>query len=240
MAETRQPYLNGAYYGPAIPPPTKTYHRPGRGGGGCCCNPFTCCCGCVANLICTCIFQILCTVLVLAGILIFVLWLIFRPNVIKFYATDAALTEFSLNGNNLQYNLELNFTIRNPNRRIGVYYDQIQAVALYEGQNFSAIELPAFYQGHKTTDTVAADFVGQTNFLLVGDALSNYGKDSNASAYNIDVKLYIRARLKFWIVKSMTVKPKIECNLDIPLSSNTTAASAAASFGSQRCSFDWR
>ncbi|KAM7501640.1 hypothetical protein LguiB_000544 [Lonicera macranthoides] len=30
MPEPRQPHLNGAYYGPSIPPPSKAYHHPSR------------------------------------------------------------------------------------------------------------------------------------------------------------------------------------------------------------------
>lgn len=238
MAE--QPHLNGAYYGPNIPPPSKkAYHRPGRGGGGgCCCNPFSCCCSCIANCICTCICQILITLLVVVGIIALVLWLIFRPNTVKFYATDASLTEFNLNNNTLRFNLAMNLTIRNPNKRIGIYYDRIEARAFYQGQRFSTVDLQPFYQGHKTTNNVTAEFNG-TNFVRLGDKeMSNYNGDRTSGMYDIEVKLYLRTRLKFSFVKSGRVKPKIECDLKIPLKSNGTAASGV--YESKRCDFDWR
>ncbi|XP_051150633.1 NDR1/HIN1-like protein 3 [Andrographis paniculata] len=240
MGETRQPHLNGAYYGPSIPPPPrKSYHRPGRGGGGgCCCNPFSCCCSCLMNCICTCVFQILCTILVILGVVVFVLWLIFRPNAVKFYATNASLTEFSLEGNNtLRYNLALNLTIRNPNKRIGIYYDRIEAEALYEGQRFGWDNLQTFYQGHKSTNNLTAEFSGTHVVPLGAKEMSNYNGDRTSGVYDIDVKLKLRVRLKFWIVKSARWKPKIECDLKIPLTSNGTAPQA---FESKRCDFDWR
>ncbi|KAK4480912.1 hypothetical protein RD792_011770 [Penstemon davidsonii] len=235
MGETKQPHLNGAYYGPSVPPPSKTYHRPGRGGGGgCCCNPFTC----LMNCLCTCVFQILCTILVVAAVIIVILWLIFRPNTLKFHATNATLTEFNLNNNTLHYNLAVNLTIRNPNRRIGVYYDGIEARAFYQGQRFATTQLQPFFQGTKRTDNVRAEFRGQNLVLLGNREQSNYNGDRSSGMYDIDVKLYMRIRLKFGIVKSTRVRPKIDCDLSIPLSSNGTASSGV--YESKRCDFDWR
>ncbi|KAL2503132.1 NDR1/HIN1-like 2 [Forsythia ovata] len=237
MGETRQPHLNGAYYGPSIPPPSKSYHRPGRGGSGCCCNPFSCCCSCIANCICTCICQIVFTILVIVGIIVLVCWLIFRPNTIKFYATDASLTEFNFNNNTLHYNLALNLTIRNPNKRIGIYYDRIEARAFYEGQRFDSVTLQPFYQGHKSTHSLKAEFKGQNVVLLGNKELSNYNNNKNSGMYDIEVILYLRTRLKFGFVKSTKVKPKIECDLKIPLHSNGTSS---GTYESKRCDFDWR
>ncbi|KAI3471744.1 hypothetical protein Pfo_028397 [Paulownia fortunei] len=223
MGETKQPHLNGAYYGPSIPP-VQNLPPPGRGGGGCCCNPFSCCCSCLMNCICTCICQIIFTIVIIVGIIVFVCWLIFRPNTVKIYASDASLTEFNLNNNTLHYNLALNLTIRNPNKRIGIYYDRIEARAFYHGERFSTVQLQPFYQGHKSTNYLNAEFRGQNMVLLGNRELSNYNGDRSSGAYDIDVKLYLRIRLKFGFVKSTRVKPKIDCDLKIPLSSNGTAS----------------
>lgn len=236
MGETRQPHLNGAYYGPSIPPPTKTSHRPGRGGGGC--NPFTCCCGCLMNCLCTCICQILITILIIVGIFALIVWLIFRPNTVKFHVTDAVLSEFNINNNNtLHYNLGLNLTIRNPNKRIGIYYDKIEARAFYRGQRFRTIDLQTFYQGKKNTTNLNAEFKGQQLVLLGSDEMSKYNEDRNSGVYEIDIQLYLRIRMKFAFVKSSRVKPKIDCDLKIPLKSNGTAS---AVYEPTRCDFDWR
>lgn len=237
MGDTRQPHLNGAYYGPSIPPPaTKAYHRPGRG-SGCCCNPFSCCCGCLMNCICTCVFQVICTILVVLAVIVFVLWLVFRPNAVKFYASDASLTQFSFDNNNtLRYNLLVNLTIRNPNKRIGIYYDRIDATAIYEGHRFGFDQLDRFYQGHKTTNNLTAEFNGTQLMPLSGEQLTKLNGDRSAGAYDIDVKLNLRIRLKFWFVKSMKWKPKIECDLRIPLN----GAGSSETFQRKRCDFDWR
>lgn len=230
-------HLNGAYYGPSIPPPAKkkAYHRHSRGGGSSC-NPFSCCCGCLCNCLWSCIFQILCTLIVVVGIVILCLWLVFRPNKVKIHATDAVLTElnFSTVNNTMFYDLALNMTIRNPNKRIGIYYDRIEANALYEGQRLKTVDLTPFYQGHKNTTDLFVRFQGQQILTLNSEQVSNYNKDKDARVYNVDVKLNFRVRLKFGWVKSPKMKPKIECDLDIPLkSANGTA------FQAKQCHLDW-
>ncbi|XP_009599460.1 NDR1/HIN1-like protein 10 [Nicotiana tomentosiformis] len=233
------PHLNGAYYGPSIPPPSKTYHRPGHG-GGCCCNPFSCCCGCLFNCICTCIFQILCTLLVIVGVVAFVLWFILRPNKVNFHVADASLTQFDLStkNNTLYYDLALNVSIRNPNKRIGIYYDSIEARALFHGQNFSSTNLEPFYQGHKNTTDLKIVFKGQ-NLIMLGDKeKSDYSGEKDSGVYAIGVKLYMRIRLKFGWIKTKKIKPMIMCDLKVPFKSNGTTSSSTT-FERTQCHLDW-
>ncbi|TYK07445.1 NDR1/HIN1-Like protein 3-like [Cucumis melo var. makuwa] len=238
-------HLNGAYYGPSIPPPSsKSYHRPGRGDSGCgCCGCLgclcNCCCGCILNLIC----QILITVVIVLGIAVFLLWLIFRPNLLQFHATDASLTQFNFtspNNNNLHYNLALNITVRNPNRRIGIYYDVIEVSAFYEDQRFSTVNLSQFYQGHKNTSVLSPSFVGQNIVLLGTDGISSYNSEKSSGIFSIDVKINLRIRFKFGLVKFGHYKPKIRCPLKVPLRSNSTSSSSSSNgvFETTKCSYD--
>ncbi|CAN4113971.1 unnamed protein product [Withania somnifera] len=227
-----EPHLNGAYYGPSIPPPpsSKTYHRPGHSGGSCfCCNPFTCCCNFIFNCICTCIFQILCTLLVIVAVIGFILWFILRPNKVNFHVSNASLTLFDLTNNNtLHYNLNLNLAIRNPNKRIGIYYDAIEARAFYHGQNFSVSNLDPFYQGHKNTTDLNLVFKGQYS----GQLGSDYNEEKEIGVYDIGLRVYMRIRLKFWWIKSKKIKPMIKCDLKVPFKSNGT-------FERTQCHLDW-
>ncbi|KAF4396968.1 hypothetical protein F8388_004936 [Cannabis sativa] len=162
----------GPTYGPSIPPPSRpkrSFNRPGRG-----VSDF-CCCGCIFSLI----FKLIFLNIITVGIAALIIWLIFRPNQIKFHVTDAKLTQFNLTDsttNNLRYNLALNITIRNPNKRIGVYYDRIEARAFYEGQRFSSIQLENFYQGHKNTSVLSPVFNSQNLIVLNAEELAELTK----------------------------------------------------------------
>jgi len=180
--------------------------------------------------------------LALIAVAAFVFWLIFRPNQLKFYANDAQLTEFTFNPANqtLYYNLNLDLAIRNPNKRIGIYYDNIEVRALYEGQRFSSINLPTFYQGHKNTTTFDNVVLKGQNLLLLGnDEVGEYNEHRTSGTYDIDVKLYLRLRFKVGWVKTSKFKPKIHCELKLPLNANGTTSSGTA-FKPTRCDYDWR
>ncbi|GLT47701.1 hypothetical protein SLA2020_213730 [Shorea laevis] len=207
MAE-KHSHLNGAYYGPAVPP-ARSYHRHGHGSGcGCCC-------------LLSFLIKLIVTAVIILGLAALIFWLIFRPNIVKFHVTDASLTQFNLASDNyLHYNLAVNITVRNPNKKIGIYYDRIEANAYYEDQRFATQQLTQFYQGHKNTSYLNPSFQGQKLVLLGADGVSEYNQEKNSGVYSIDVKLNLRVRFKLGKLKTWRFKPKIECDLKVPLSSS--------------------
>ncbi|KAG5126421.1 hypothetical protein JHK82_027256 [Glycine max] len=237
-------HLNGAYYGPAVPPP-KSYHRPSHGGGGggrdgCCCGCLSCFCGCIFDCILGLICKILTTVIIILAVLAFLFWFIVRPNVIKFHVTDASLTRFDYTTNNtLHYDLTLNVSIRNPNRRVGVYYDQIEALALYEDVLFGNLTLGSFYQHHKNTTFVSPIFKGQRVTPLAKVQVSEFDKEKGSGVYTIDLKLFMTVRFKFLLFKSGSLKPKIRCALHVPLKSRNATTSPDAAFQPTECDWDY-
>ncbi|KAL4312185.1 hypothetical protein GQ457_01G015040 [Hibiscus cannabinus] len=224
----KQTHLNGAYYGPSIPPPTRHYHRPGRGSG----------CGCGCCLL-RCLFNIIITAVVVIGLVGFLFWLAFRPNRVKFHVTDVQLTEFNLTANNtLHYNLVVNMTVRNPNRRIGIYYDRIEARAYYEDQRINTQTLTPFYQGHKNTSFLNPVFEGQQFVRLGARETSKYNEERTNGVYRIDLKLYLRIRFKVGRIKTGRFKPRISCDLKVPFNSAANN-SFAGTFETTRCGLDF-
>lgn len=219
----KQPHLNGAFHGPAIPPPAKTYHRHGHARGCACC-------------LLTTFLKLLITIVVVVGVAVFILWLVFRPHKLTFDITGAELTRFNITGNQLHYNLALNLTIRNPNKRIGVYYDVIEASPFYKDQRLNTQWLPAFYQGHKTTTVLSPHFDGQRVVFLSGEELTEFNTETLAGSFDVDVKFRLRLRLKLGAVRIGKFKPKVNCELKVPLKSN---ANSFTFFQTTRCDFDF-
>ncbi|CAH9068440.1 unnamed protein product [Cuscuta epithymum] len=218
---------------------SKVSYSHGRRGGGSGCNPFGCCCGCgcLFNCFISCIFQILCTLLVIIAVIAVIVWLIFRPNALRFYVDNASLTQFdySASRNTLNYNLAVNMSIRNPNKRIGVYYDSIEVRALYDKQRFSVANIDPFFQETKNTSNIQSVFKGQ-NPLPLGDS-SEYSSQKKNGGFEIQLKLYLKVRLKFWLIKSKKIKYSIDCDLNyVPLISNGTSA---GDFERTRCHLHW-
>ncbi|CAL0299441.1 unnamed protein product [Lupinus luteus] len=229
--------LNGAYYGPAIPPPPppRYYHRSDE--RGCCCNCLCgitkCCCGCIFSIIC----KIITFFLVLAIIVGVIIWLIVRPNPLKFHVTEANLTEFNYGNNEiLDYDLALNVSIRNPNSRLGVYYDEIETTALYDDVKFGSQTLEPFFQRRKTTSYLGPVFKGKQVMSLGENQVSKLNKDKESGVYHIVVKLKMKFRFKFGLIKIGNINPKIRCDLKVPLKSHN----GTGQFETTECGWDYR
>ncbi|KAJ6820135.1 NDR1/HIN1-like protein 3 [Iris pallida] len=226
MADPKQQQvqLNGAYYGPPVPPRSNTYHSAGRrgGSGSCCCCLFTT------------LLKLIISAVVTVGIIALVLWLIFRPHRIQVHVESASLTQFNLTSTNaLAYNLTMDISVRNPNRRIAFYYDRIEARAIYDGYRFGYDpQLPAFYQGHDTTTTLRPEFQGQQPAL--GSVAGTFDREKGEGSFYLQVELHAKLRMKLLkFVKVGHFKPKIDCNVKLPV------PSSKGSFERTKCDVDW-
>ncbi|XP_045795867.1 NDR1/HIN1-like protein 10 [Trifolium pratense] len=208
----RYSQLNGAFYGPAIPPTTEqsrsSYHRDRS------------CCGCLFSIL----WKIVVALAILFGLIIVIFYLIVQPRAFKFYVTKAQLTQFDYTNNTLHYNMVLNFTARNPNKKLGIYYDDVEARAFYEGSRFAIVDVitfkNSFRQDKKRSDPMSGVFSGQQLLMLDNDQVSKFNKDQIIGIYDIRVKLYFRIRFKLGDSISSNYKPKVKCDLNIPLNSS--------------------
>lgn len=192
----KQPYLNGNFYGPAVPPPSKTSRR--------------------RRILCT-ILKVKIALIVVIGILLLILGLVYRPEKLEFNVSSAKLTQFNITNNQLFYNLALNVTIRNPNKRYRVYYDNTQMDVFYKNQRLDIRWLPAFFQDTKTTVVLIPDnFEGQRRMFLTGDDNVEYTSEKAAGLYSIDVKFFLWLRMKSGKVV-LKYKPKVYCGFKVPL-----------------------
>ncbi|KAE8099243.1 hypothetical protein FH972_017240 [Carpinus fangiana] len=189
------------------------------------------------------IFKIVVTGLAVLGFSVFVVLLVFTPKSLKIHVTHAFLAQFNLTTNNtLYYNLALKISIENPNKRIGLYYDNIQANDYYGTINsdgyyayhkFGTVSVTPFYQGYKNTSVLSPVFHGHELLSLETSELSNFSSEKSHGVYSIDVdlNLTIRAMVGRWI-KIGHFEPVIMCGLMVPLSSN---GKSAASFSTTEC-----
>uniref|UniRef100_A0A7N0UWL8 Late embryogenesis abundant protein LEA-2 subgroup domain-containing protein n=1 Tax=Kalanchoe fedtschenkoi TaxID=63787 RepID=A0A7N0UWL8_KALFE len=206
--DDKQNNLNGGFYGPSIPPPTNTTLRGASGSSSCLCNFF-----CI-------IFKIILALVIIVGLLILILWLVYRPLKLKFHVTDAALTQFDLSDSNiLKYNLAVNISARNPNKRVVVYYEKIEVNAYYAEQRFGSASLNGFYQGTKNTTVWSPVLHGQSLLVLNSpDALTYFDAQKSNGIYSISLKVLLGLKYEYGTFKSATMTPKVECYFNVPLS----------------------
>ncbi|XP_062112505.1 NDR1/HIN1-like protein 1 [Humulus lupulus] len=95
-----------------------------------------------------------------AGILIFnfivlvmilIIWAILQPSKPRFILQDVTVYAFNTSVPNfLTSNFQVTISSRNPNDKIGVYYDRLDVFAVYHDQQITyRTRIPPTYQGHK-------------------------------------------------------------------------------------------
>ncbi|CAK8544138.1 unnamed protein product [Lathyrus sativus] len=180
---------------------------------------------------CCCLFsffwKLLVSLVFLFALIFLIFYLIVQPRAFKFYVTKAELTQFDYSNDILHYNMVLNFTARNPNKKLGIYYDKVEAQAFYEGARFANVDvithMNSFRQDKKSSDPMSAVFSGQQLLMLHSDQVSEFNKDKSVGVYDIYVKLYFRIRFKLGDSISHNYKPKVKCDLNVSLSSRNNA-----------------
>ena len=170
--------LPGTYYGPAVPPPQVKNSRES-----------------FFSRYRNWFLYAAVGLLFALGFIALLMWQLFRPAYVRGYVSQASLTQFNLTivpgGNNLAYNLRTTILIQNPNRRDGIYYDQIDAIASYRDKIFGSVRLPSFHQRRRTTIAVQPVFSGQSAIVLNSADLQEFDKQKKARVYDVTVLLRV-------------------------------------------------
>ncbi|KAF3961937.1 hypothetical protein ACB098_09G064700 [Castanea mollissima] len=223
MAE-KQSQLNSTYYGPSIPPQDQSYQRRGR--SRCCCYRLF-----------KCLLKTTVSVILITFLAYIIAWFILYPRSFKLHVTDAKLTKFNFTTNNniLQYKLDINISLRNPHKKVAIYFDKIKANALYEGQRFDTESLTelGFVVDRKSTHFLNATFAGQQLIDLDDHEISDFNEEKSAGVYSIDLRFYLLMRFGIGDFITGKYKPKVTCELEVPLSSRGN--SSTARFQTTRC-----
>lgn len=94
--------------------------------------------------------------------LIFLVWLILHPTKPQFSLKEADLNQLNLSGPSL-LNSSIQITLQsiNPNKKVGIYYDEFLLYASYKGQKISPeTAISPFYQDQQETNLLSASLIG--------------------------------------------------------------------------------
>jgi len=117
---------------------------------------------------------------------------------------------------------------------MGIYYDVFEANAFYEDQRFDTKLVDPFFQETKnTTDVGPVAFKGQKVITLGSDQNTAYELQKSTGNFNIVLRLHLKVRFKIGLFKTGKWKPKVKCDLTVPLSSS----SSTTKFETKRCDY---
>lgn len=144
--------------------------------------------------------RIFAAILVLAFIVLvtfLIIWAILRPSKPKFILQDVTVYAFNVSVPNfLTSNFQVTISSRNPNDKIGIYYDRFNIYATYHNQQITLrTALPPTYQGHKEIN-VWSPFIYGTEVPVAPYNSVLLGQDQNAGTILMTIKIDGRVRFK--------------------------------------------
>ncbi|XP_027083004.1 NDR1/HIN1-like protein 1 [Coffea eugenioides] len=143
------------------------------------------------------LFVALLAFIILILFIILLVWLILRPTKPHFLLQDATVYAFNVSAPNLlTSDFQITLSSRNPNDRIGIYYDRLDAYASYRGQQITLPTLlPSTYQGHKDI-TVWSPFLYGNSVPIAPYYTDALTQDQFAGTVLINIKVNGRVRWK--------------------------------------------
>uniref|UniRef100_A0A5B6Z9C7 Late embryogenesis abundant protein LEA-2 subgroup domain-containing protein n=1 Tax=Davidia involucrata TaxID=16924 RepID=A0A5B6Z9C7_DAVIN len=191
----------------------------------------SCCRKCLCWTTCLILLQI-----IVIGIMAAIIFLVFRPKLPKYSIDGLRITQFNLNNDmSLYATFNVNITARNPNKKIGIYYESGSRLsAYYNGAKLCEGSLPKFYQGHRNTTVLDVALTGQTQNGT--ELLSSLQAQQQTGSIPLRLRARVPVRIKLGKLKLMKVKFLVRCSLVV----DSLSADDAISITSSSCKFRFR
>ncbi|MCD7459013.1 hypothetical protein HAX54_039809 [Datura stramonium] len=171
----------------------------------------SCCCRCLCYT-----FSLLLILIIALGIAVAVLYLVFRPEALKYTISDVAIKNFNLTSSS-PVSPEFDVTVRaeNPNNKIGVYYRKGSSVTvLYSDVRLCYGELPAFYQPTNNVTVFQTPLKGSNVMLgnAVKTALTNEQMQGEVP-FRVNIKAPVK--VKVGAVKTWEITVNVKCDITV-------------------------
>ncbi|ESQ40557.1 hypothetical protein EUTSA_v10015955mg [Eutrema salsugineum] len=132
-------------------------------------------------------------------IIFLIAFAILKPSKPRFILQDATVFSFNVSGNPpnlLTSNFQITLNSRNPNGKIGIYYDRLDAYASYQSQQITyATSIPATYQRHQEVN-VWSPFVGGKSVPVAPYNALSLDQEQTRGAIKLVVHIDGRVRFK--------------------------------------------
>ncbi|KAK1430476.1 hypothetical protein QVD17_13225 [Tagetes erecta] len=156
---------------------------------------------------------IACVLLIVILMIILLVILILRPTKPSFTLQDVKLYAFNVSTTitTLTTNLQITISSRNPNSRIGIYYDKFDVYIAYRNQQITLpTMIPPTYQGHKDV-SVWSPFLYGTNVPVAPYLALSLAQDETAGMVLVNVKGSGRVRWKVGSFVSGGYRLNVNC-----------------------------
>lgn len=170
---------------------------------------------------------------IIFGVILFVFWLVVRPRVPEFSLTSLSVSNFSTNNSQLTANWDARLQAYNPNKKMSVYYDDVDSAISYDSVRLSQTQMPPFNQGTRNQTELNAKFAVVGSYIG-NKALNGINSDRSGGSVKFDFRLEALARFKYrgWRLRRKWVR--VWCDdVAVSLSSNNQSGNLVG--GSKKC-----
>ncbi|CAK9139045.1 unnamed protein product [Ilex paraguariensis] len=166
--------------------------------------------------------------------LIFLIWLILHPTKPEFSLQEADVYQLNLSGSHLlNSSIQITLLSKNPNKNVGVYYDELQVYASYKGQQITIdTTIPPFYQGHEESNLLTAALVG-TGIPVAPSFDYEVGRDQTAGKLVFSLKANGRLRWKVGTWVSGRFRFNVNCVAIMPFGPSIPSGPLSSKQGTQ-------
>ncbi|XP_048139916.1 uncharacterized protein At1g08160-like [Rhodamnia argentea] len=171
------------------------------------------------------------SLIVLAGLAVLIAWLVIHPRRLVFTVDDAYIDHYNLTKDHLDATFDLSLRAYNPNRRVSVYYDDIQVTVEYDHQGLASTTAEPFFQGHRN-ETELHVMPQAWDVALHSPASKILRTERSSGAVQLEVRLHAKVRFKVGIWKSRHRLLRVYCAPVLGLFTR------ARSFGTKDCDVD--
>uniref|UniRef100_A0ACD5Z1S9 Uncharacterized protein n=1 Tax=Avena sativa TaxID=4498 RepID=A0ACD5Z1S9_AVESA len=171
-------------------------HKGGGGGGGCECHRDR-----LHRKLCGALLAFI----LLALFIILIVYLVLRPHRPRFYLQDLAVLCLNVTPPASAYlftTMQATVAARNPNDRVGVYYDSADVYAQYKGVPITVpTRLPVSYQGHRDQSVWSPYLRSMDSVVLSPELAVSLAQDETAGYVLIDIRVdgQVRWKVGTWI-----------------------------------------
>ncbi|XP_051120574.1 NDR1/HIN1-like protein 10 [Andrographis paniculata] len=147
------------------------------------------------------IFAFVIGLVVIFGTITFIVWLVLRPQLPEFRVDSVAVSNLSLGNNSLvSFTSEVRLTARNPNKKMDLFYDDIQSMLYYESSDLAQTSVPPFSQHTQSETSLAANFAAAGSFVekSVADGITGDQKKNGNVNFNLRMISKVKFEAKAW------------------------------------------
>ncbi|KAJ8768038.1 hypothetical protein K2173_020978 [Erythroxylum novogranatense] len=167
--------------------------------------------------------------------ILFIMWLVIRPRLPDFQIQSLSLSNFNISSTSqtVTGNWNARFQVYNPNKKMKIYYDEIESGILYKSDTLSQTRIAPFMQNTKTQSVVEASY-SATEAYVDGWVVSGINGERSRGSVGFNVKVVADVGFKVGGLRARRRLLRVLCE-NVPVGVSTSSKSGNLTGGARDC-----